>query len=345
MTISSPQATAQEHLQKSTTFVGTMDSVTSPAPFPFFKLPPEVRNIIYRLVVITETCLVVRDMHYWDFEKNKENGAYQSRSTYLAPDHICSFDSRLLAPLRSCLQKGKRFGPTKTTYTLGTPHLINNTTAAMLSLDKQSREEVASIFYGENTFQFTTMSSLMPFMKDRTPETRRHLQRLWLTLVVDERSWDTIFAEQGRPAIWNTAFSSLLKLPQTNIRKLCIEIVDTGVKVNFDGPNLRARSMLWLHKLRRFGNLEMLGLKYTLGESKFWGRFPNLRGVFAPLIEEMNSATEQALWDFLAPKVLKKEAADHTPEGLQQRRIWDFSEHRQLITPAESLILQVMVPN
>lgn len=55
----------------------------------------------------------------------------------------------------------------KTTYTLGTPRSTETTTTTMLSLDKQSREEAASIFYGENTFHFTTMSTLTPFMKDR----------------------------------------------------------------------------------------------------------------------------------------------------------------------------------
>lgn len=299
------------------------------------------------MVVITERSLVVRDMHRWNFEKNEKNegnGSYQSRSTYLAPDHICNLKTRQLATLRSCLKKDDRFGPLRTTYTLGTPDPMNNTTAAMLSLDKQSREEVASIFYGGNTFQFTTMSSLMPFMKDRTPETRKYIQRLWLILVADRRHWETIFAERGRPAIWNKAFSSLLKLPQTNIKKLCIEIVDVGVKINFEGANLRARSMLWLHKLSRFDNLEMLGLKYTLGDWKVWRGFQNLQGMFAPMIEDMNNGTEQELWNFLAPKMLKKEAEDHSPEGLQRRRIWDFSAHRQLITSAQSTTLQVMVP-
>ena len=55
----------------------------------------------------------------------------------------------------------------KTTSTLGTPRSTETMTTTMLSLDKQSREEVASIFYGENTFHFTTMSTLTPFMKDR----------------------------------------------------------------------------------------------------------------------------------------------------------------------------------
>ena len=306
-----------------------MDSVTSPRPFPFLKLPPEVRNIIYRLVVITEQCLFVRDMHRQEFEKGRENGTYQSRSTYLAPDHICNLNLRPCAPLHSCLQKDLRFGPTKTTYTLGKSHLAN-TTAAMLSLDKQSREETASIFYGENSFHFTTMSSLIPFMKDRTPETRKYIQRLWLVLVVDDRNWDTIFVEQGRPAVWNTAFSSLLKLSHMNIRKLCIQIEDRGLKVILDAPNLRARSMLWLHKLSRLENLEMLGLQYTVGDWKYRGRRVSLRGLLAPVMEEMNGTTEHELWSLLAPKMLMKEVDDHSPDGLQRRRIQDFSRLPQI---------------
>lgn len=55
----------------------------------------------------------------------------------------------------------------KTTYTLGTPRSTETMATTMLSLDKQSRDEVASISYGENTFRFTTTSTLTPFMKDR----------------------------------------------------------------------------------------------------------------------------------------------------------------------------------
>lgn len=345
MMTSSPQTTLREHIQEFTTSLATMDSVINPNAFPFFQLPPEIRNMIYRLVVITERSLVVRDMHCWEFKENQGIGAYRSRSTYLAPDHICNLDTKPHTPLHSCLQKDARFGPLRTTYTLGIPQTINQTTAVMLSLDKRSRQETASLFYGANTFQFTAMSSLMPFMKDRTPETRRYIERLWLTLVADERNWDTIFAEQGRPAVWNKAFASLLKLPQTNIKKLCIEIADAGVRVNLDGPTLRTRSMLWLHKLRRFENLQMLGLKYTLGEWKYSGQFPDLRGDFSPTIEDTNCGTEQELWDFLAPNMLKKEGDDdHSPDALQRRRIRDFIEHRYLTTPPESIILLVTLP-
>lgn len=304
-----------------------MDSVTNASPFPFFKLPAELRNEIYRLVVITGQDLIIQDMHLQEFEESQRCGIFQSRSTYLATDHACgrgiwpeTDQSRAAEP---CLFKEISFKSIKTTYTLGIPNSIDTTTIAMLSLNKESREEVAFIFYSENTFHFTTMSSLVPFMKDRTAETRKYIQRLLFTLTVDDRDWDAIFTEYGRPTTWNTAFSSLVKLPHVNIKKLCVQIDDTKAKILKDGLNLRPRSMLWLHKLSKLENLENLGLRYIsrkrLVETEFWD-------FLVPMQKGVDDETEQDLWRFLAPKMLKKEADDHSPDALQQRRIWDFSD-------------------
>lgn len=310
-----------------------MDSVTNARPFPFFKLPAELRNQIYGLVVVTGQTLIIQDMHIQDFKKSQINNTYQYRSTYLATDHVCgeesspqSYQSRTVEP---CLFKDPKSQPLRTTYTLGTLNSIDITTTTMLSLDKKSREEVASIFYGENTFHFTTMSSLVPFMKDRTAETRKYIQRLWLTLTVDDRDWETIFTEYGRPATWRTAFSSLVKLPHVSIKKLCVQIDDRKAKILIDGLNLRSRSMLWLHKLSKIDNLEMVGLRYDFGQWKRYQHGLDLWGSFGPIEEEINTQTEQELWHFLAPKMFKKQADDHTPDALQQRRIWDFSHTRK----------------
>lgn len=323
-----PRVSAQNQPQKSETSAYPMDSVTIASPFPFFKLPGELRNKVYRLVVVTGRDLIIQDMHLQEFKESQEKGTFQSRSTYLATDHVCgretwpeSHHSRAVDP---CLFKDIRFGPMKTTYILGTPSSIDTMTLAMLSLNKESRNEVAFIFYGENTFHFTTMSLLVAFMKDRTAETRIYIQRVCLTLTVDNRDWDAIFTEYGRPATWNTAFSSLVKLPHVNIKKLCVQVDDTNAQIFLDGLNLRSRSMLWLHKLSKLEDLEMLGLRYIerwttrLQQTKFWE-------LSVPMDEGIDSATEQELWRFLAPKMLKKKADDHSPDALQRRRIWDFS--------------------
>lgn len=288
--------------------------------------------MIYRLVVVNGQRLTIQTMHLQDFEKSQDSGAYRSRSTYVATDHECHIPAEPgewpAGSIRSCLVKHIRFGPCmKTTYTIDTPESYHTTTTTMLSLNKESREEVASIFYGENTFHFTAMSSLMPFMKDRTVETRKYIRSLWLTLTVDHRDWDAILTEYSRPASWNTAFSSLLKLPNVEIKQLYVQLDDTESEILRDGLNLRSRSMLWLHKLSKLENLEMLGVRYDIRQWKIswcWGRSHTFKPYHT--VEQDNSQTEQELWRVLAPKMLKKEADDHTPDALQKRRIWDWSD-------------------
>ena len=289
-----------------------MDDETNLSPFPFFKLPAEIRNIIYRLVIVTEQTLCIRDMHLRDFKKHRAAGTCRSRSTYWATDHVCNYNH--------CPEHWKEaaFGPIHTTYTLDkldTACRIDTMTLTMLSLDRQSREEVAFLFYSGNTFHFTTINSLVPFLKDRTLETRKYIHRVQLILTVIKHNWDAVFLEHGRPAAWNTAFSSLLKLPSLNVKELCIRIDDTSANILVDGLNLRSRSMLWLHKLSRFGNLEMLGVEYAFEIWKRGEKQRNHLGVRCGVLEEVNSKTEEELWRFLAPKMLKD------PHAIQQGRI------------------------
>ena len=307
-----------------------MDSAANARPFPFFKLPAELRDNIYRLVIVTGQNLIIKDMHLDEFEESQENGSYQRRSTYLATDHVCDRsgwleDHHIVGSVDSCSFRDPIFPSRKTTYkvkistfdfnpTTNTflPWDVNSTTK-MLSVNKQSRSEAASIFYGENAFRFSTMSSLVPFMKDRMPETRNYIQSLHLILTVDDRDWDAVFAEYGRPATWNTTFSTLAELPQMNISKILIHVDDSKAKLLTDGIKLRSRSMLWLHKLSKVENLDMLGVEYCV-------RYRNTRQL------RVKSNTEEELWRFLAPRMLKREADDHSPDALQERRIWGDSD-------------------
>ena len=299
-----------------------MDSMADASPFPFFKLPAELRNIIYRLIVTTGRSLIVGDMHYLEFAICQENGTYQTRSTYLVKDHNCLQD-RYPCGLQ----------PWRTTYKIRKPDSIDSMTAAMLSLNKQSRDEVAFLFYGENIFHFVTMSSLLPFLKDRTVETRKYIRRLRLTLKVDHGTWIAIFPECGKSATWNAAFSALVKLPHLNIETLCVTIDDRD-KLLVRGLVDRARSTLWLRNLSKLGNLDKLGVRhdvkyvdrYEVDTWKYLGRQANDPRQSSSTHEETDDLIEQELWQMLAPKMLKKEADDHSPDALLDRRIWDFSK-------------------
>ena len=198
-------------------------------------------------------------MHPKEFEKSQEDGTYQTRSTYLAKDHICDKGTY------RCEINDKCLGPMRTTYKIAKPDPIDTTTAAMLSLNKESRDEAASPFYGVNTFHFVTMCSLLPFMKDRTVETRKYIQRLRLTLTIDWRTWNAVCTEQATSATWNAAFSALLKLPYLNIRTLCVTVVDVRKAILKRSLNIRTRPMLWLRKLGKSENLDMLGVRYLSG--------------------------------------------------------------------------------
>ena len=274
------------------------------SPFPFFKLPAELRNIIYRLVVITGRSLIVGDMHPDEFAISQEDGTYQTRSTYLAKDHICNRGRW------SCGLTDDRFEyidtqPTRTTYIIGNPDSRDTTTAAMLSLNKQSRDEVAFIVYGENTFHFITMSSLLPFLKDRTVETRKYIQHLRLTLTIDHRTWNAVCTEQGRSAVWEATFSALVKLPNLNVKTLCVTVSDRTGALSERRLEIRARPMLWLRNLSKFENLDRLGVGH-----------------------QTDSQIGQELWQILAPKMLKKKADDHSPDALLDRRIWNYPKWR-----------------
>ena len=337
-----PKRRTQDRFQRSETSVHSMDSGPNPRPFPFFKLPAELRSEIYRLVVISGRSLIVQDMNGWGIEKIRGNYTYKSRSTYLATDHVCGEYSwpdihgfRRFIP---CALHAIDSRPVRTTYALGAPRLNDGTTKTellnfkedreritmtmkMLSLNKDSREEVAFIFYGENTFHFNTMSSLVPFMKDRTEETRKHVKSIRLILTVYGRSWDA-FTDYGRPATWNTALSTFAKLPHVNIKQLCVQIDDKEANVLMCGLDLKSRSMLWLHKLSKIENLEMLGVRHDVGGWIPLSHRPSLL-TWGPADKTAPTRTEQELWRFLAPRMLRKEADDHSPEALQKRRICD----------------------
>lgn len=324
----------QDRSQQSETSANGVDSAANARPFPFLKLPAELRNKIYSLVVIGGQDLVIMDMHLDEFKKCQENGTYQHRSTYLPTDHVCNKSGwlenhHINGNVDSCTFRNPLTQSLKTTYKVEfltfdsqstTPFFLTRdvrSTTRMLSVNKQTRSEAASIFYGKNTFQFNTMSSLVPFLKDRTAETRKYIRSLHVVFTIDIRDWDAVFTEYGRSATWNTTCSTLAKLPHLNVKKLFVEVDDKRAKLLRDGMSLRSRTMLWLHKLGKLENLEKLGVSYDCGDWQPHGRRFDIR-------EEVDSQTEQELWQFLAPKMLKMEADDHGSDALQRRRIWEY---------------------
>ena len=306
----------------------------------FFRLPPEIRNLVYDYTVVRGRTLIIRDMLPQEWRRCR------ARSTFLATDHNCHSICWVVAISHDtipCPLRDRWNGPMPSSYTLSQALLAAesipglSTTLAMLSLDKRTREEVASIFYSENTFHFYSISSLLPFMKDRPEDTRKYIHRLQLTFTIDERNWYEHTDEHRRPAAWDTALSSLRALPHLNIKTLYLKIDDMRKGMLLRGLGLKlesSRSMHWLHTLSNLNNLDQFGLEYSCNPLRERKKNKNENAKSKtpddpPHVSKRvkgNNRTEEELWAFLAPRMLKKMSDDdgdeHNADALQKRRIW-----------------------
>lgn len=279
----------------------------------FLDLPAEIRNAIYRLCLLTNNqTLAIRDMHPDEYQRMKEQGQRPWRSAYTAPDHpacMCSWCDTFSSPLR---MSDTRMMFETTTYIMANAKSLKEITFALLAVNHQIRQETASIFYGTNTFVFGTMSSLVPFLRDRAPDTRKHINSLQLELRIHEHNWYPSFTEHGRSEAWKRAFTALNKLPHLNLKKLRIKLFDA--ESNFYSHGLKAHTpqMRWLHRLAGISTLDYLGVQYIerddIYDTSSW-----------PLKAH---DTEKELWSFLAPKMLAKvDGGDQDAEALQHHRI------------------------
>jgi hypothetical protein len=317
-----------------------LKSSTGPRPVKvsqpsFLTLPAEVRNMIYHPTLVAEKPLEVQDLHLSDFKAKKKNGDCRLRSTYAAPDHASEdcpeapggssysvYSPHWYSRTQTCSFKDHNVKFQKTSYTSKVPNYVNQLTVALLAVNHQIRLEAASIFYGINVFSFDTMSSVIPFLKDRTTETRKFVHSIQLNLPIYGSDWYSVTTAYNRPDTWKRVFASLAKLPHLSLKNVCIWIKDESSKMYVDDLELGTKHMKWLHQLSKINNLDKLGVAYTYGQ---WDReggdpfqFYYVQG--APR-EERNSQTEQELWEFLAPKMLK---APDDLNALLERRIWDF---------------------
>ena len=295
-------------------------------------LPAELRNNIYRLCLATGRVLAIKDMHPDEFQARKEGGRCPWRSTYTAPDH-CR-DMCYSCPgthfRRHCSFTNPRTMYDLTTYIPGNALALENTTIAILAVNHQLRQEAGSLFYGSNIFNFGTMSSLVPFLKDRAPDTRKYIKSLQLELHVYAMNWYPSFAEHGRPQAWKRAFTALKKLPYLQLNTLRIKLDDGHCQFYGEGLKTHTPQMRWLHRLAEISTLDSLGVQYFMRCQRFisgewyrgvqWFEQPTqLRG---PHNARDVRDTQEELWMFLAPRMLTRvEGNSHEAETLQHRRI------------------------
>ena len=191
----------------------------------------------------------------------------------------------------------------------------------LLSVNRQVGSEAASIFYGANTFLFTTMSSVTPFLRDRVPEIRKLIRSIQLDLRIQRSDWHSVTTAYNRRDSWRKAFASIARLPFLILQNVCVHINDTEYDMYTRELGLGSGQLQWLYSLCKINNLDKLGLAYSYDQ---WGG-ANFTHIRRPLVNrEVYSQTGEELWAFLAPRMLK--APGNSMNALLDRRIWDFED-------------------
>lgn len=190
----------------------------SSTPLSFQSLPPEVRNTIYRLCINTGEVLTIEDMHPDEYERRSKAGLRPQRSHYAAPDHARGSCGECPDVNIQCRRHGIEIAIRTTTY-----NLLNTdkTGISLLASNRQIRSEAGSLFYGANIFMFKTMSSMIPFLKDRPPihaNSSAASSSIFISMSglvsLRRRVWEA----------WSRAFTGLKKLPYVNLTKISISI-------------------------------------------------------------------------------------------------------------------------
>lgn len=284
----------------------SLTSSSDDTPSGFLKLSAEIRNKIYCLTLVTG-CVTIEDLHPDAWQVKKEDG-YATRTSYKTKDHaekLCSY----IFKLRPCTLNTKEQMNAKISYTLTRDHHARPI-IGMLALNRQTRAEAVPVFYGRNIIRFYSMSALIPFLKDRSECSLQSMQHFHLEMEIDP-----IHDQTRRQEGWARMFAELVKFPALNLQKLEVRVHNSEYYYSWK-LKLDTKRQRWVHEMaRNITNLDMLGVNLDF----------RLMGEMAEdeMVKE-NSRTEKQLWEFLAPKMLKKvEDEPHDAQSLLKRRICD----------------------
>lgn len=253
----------------------------------------------------------VEDMHPEQWQGVKDAGR-GTRTSYKTKDHQhdwCSYEE--YPNPKRCTFKDEQWKNAKVSYTLQINSYSTSPTIGMLALNRQARAEAIPIFYGANDFRFYSMSALVPFLRDRSELSLQSMQYFHLEFEVEEPKFQT-----SRQEGWARTFTELPKFVPLNLQKLNIHIYDPHFRYMWK-LKLDTKMQRWVHEMaKNISNLDMLGVTFDF--------FLGVDSVSPNEDAKSESPTEELLWGFLAPKMLKKVGDEpHDARSLLKRRIRD----------------------
>ena len=136
--------------------------------FRFLDLPPELRNKIYRMILVRRRPIVIREQDRRTVWGNHEF-VPTKRSMYWAKEDELLWN-----------------GPTLTTYSTEDDAWDQfDLEARLLCVNRLIRKETASVFYSENTFRFYDTDAVIPFLKDQSSEVIELIAKVELVFRID----------------------------------------------------------------------------------------------------------------------------------------------------------------
>ncbi|KAL8711825.1 MAG: hypothetical protein Q9220_003769 [cf. Caloplaca sp. 1 TL-2023] len=121
----------------------------------------------------------------------------------------------------------------------------------LLAVSKQVRSEAEPIFYGQNTFKFTDMHAVRPFLKARSSVARRCLRHIMVELVLCWGKAGYCRAE------WKSAFGYIAS--RFHIKRLDVKAYHMDQKLRQSVP-LESEENNWLRDVSQIQHLDELHL-------------------------------------------------------------------------------------
>ena len=263
--------------------------------FPFLALPGEVRNIIYRHALVAQDSVHILDMHPDQYMTMKRS-AKRFRDRYQTAKTVCTAKAGLGCSCK-CTQSicpPHRSIPCffKTIYTRDTVH-NSSLSPALLHTNKEVRQETHPIFYQENTFFFYSMSAVMPFLRDRTPESLANIKCIGFHLEIDG------YIERNPVYLnWVCIFREVSCMAGLKLRDLSLKIEGRRYGPSHGGWGATS-GLNWVYSITRIGGLQGLHIEFDLGSTEDSSHERRERIIGA---ERVNA---HWLWCWLAPRMLR----------------------------------------
>ncbi|KAL8845202.1 MAG: hypothetical protein Q9176_000370 [Flavoplaca citrina] len=279
--------------------------------FPFFRLPPEIRNMIYRFALaqgaISKACthpmgsIAITNRRLRSHRSRTVRNKRRLRSSYETMNSIFCWE---------CEEYHDRDLITAT-YSLVPSQTLP--TIAILAVSRQVRLEAVPIFYGENIFNFYGVGAVVPFLKGCSSYSRQHIRHLGIQFDVIDNSEKLHQHQVDERAVTFAYVSRRLKLS-----KLSLYVNDETYRFE-EALTSIMRDEEWIQAAKQVHDLDELGLFLDFGGIEGYGeQFFSLSLPFGQHlsldeaserwkdIQEWQMDTENGYRKYLKSKMLKK---------------------------------------